>query len=180
MSTGTVWLSGATGLLGSRLTRRLRDDGHRVRRVSRRPERLPDEPGCEAAAWDGQSPDPETLRGTAAVVHLAGEPVFGGLPTKARRDRIWDSRIRSTRHLVEALSGLPDAERPSALVCASAVGYYGDRGETVLDEDSAAGEGFLATVCSEWEASRSLHSMLGRSSRRAARCTRPCPESSSM
>mgnify|MGYP001813427553 CR=1 FL=1 len=151
MTGSTLWLSGGTGLLGSRLTRRLRDDGHRIRRVSRRPDRLPDEAGCETAAWDGLSVDPESLRGTRAVVHLAGEPVFGGLPTRTRRERIWNSRIQSTQRLVEAIADLSPSDRPATLICASAVGYYGDRGEEELIETAAPGKGFLADLCVAWE-----------------------------
>ncbi len=151
MSPGPIWLSGGTGLMGSRLTQRLRAAGSTVRRVSRHPERLPDEPGCEAVGWDGRSPTPESLRAVSTVVHLAGEPVFGGVPTRARRQRIWDSRILSTRNLVGALAGLSESDRPHTLVCASAVGYYGDRGEEELAETAAPGDGFLADLCVAWE-----------------------------
>ena len=102
--------------------------------------------------WDGLEPSVESLAGAEAVVHLAGEPIFGGLPTAARRSRIERSRVESTRRLVARLASLNPTERPRTLVCASAVGFYGDRGEEILDESSAAGTGFLAEVCRDWEA----------------------------
>jgi uncharacterized protein (TIGR01777 family) len=85
-------------------------------------------------------------------VHLAGEPVFAVPFSAARRALIHDSRIRSTEDLAESLGELAPEERPRALVCASAVGYYGSRGEELLDESSAPGEGFLAQLCVAWEA----------------------------
>lgn len=89
------------------------------------------------------------LEGIDAVVHLAGEPIASGRWTAARRRRILESRTRSTRLLSEVLSRLEHP--PSVLISASAIGYYGDRGETWLDETSDPGTGFLADVCVEWE-----------------------------
>jgi hypothetical protein len=145
---GPIWVSGATGLLGGRLVPRLRRDDQALRLVSRsaRPDQRP-----EHIRWDGVRADPADLRSTSAALHLSGEPVFGGLPTAARRRRIWNSRIDSTRALVEAIGDLPADERPDTLVCASAVGFYGDRGDEFLDEQSPPGEGFLAELCTAWE-----------------------------
>ena len=161
VSEGAVWLSGGTGLLGQRLIPRLRDAGVPLRLVSRRPEGLTPAPGCEVAGWDGTSPEPERLRGCRAVIHLAGEPVFGGFPSKARLARIWDSRVLSTRALVESMAGLPETERPKTLICASAVGYYGDRGDEELAETAAPGEGLLADLCVAWEAEAQNAAELG-------------------
>ncbi|HWB72111.1 MAG TPA: TIGR01777 family oxidoreductase, partial [Egibacteraceae bacterium] len=85
-----------------------------------------------------------------AVVHLAGEPIAGRRWTRAHKRRIRDSRVLGTRLLAGTLAGL--AERPTVLVCASGMNYYGDRGDEVLTEDSPPGQGFLADVCREWEA----------------------------
>jgi len=87
-----------------------------------------------------------------AVVHLAGEPVFGGRLSEARKRRIHDSRVESARNIAQGLSELPEADRPRVFVSASAVGYYGSRGDERLDESAPPGDGFLADVCVDWEA----------------------------
>jgi uncharacterized protein (TIGR01777 family) len=148
----SVLLTGATGLIGGALAERLAASGRPVRRVTRAPDRLPPLAGGDAIGWDGVALPAEALDGVSAVVHLAGEPIFGGLPTRARRERMWRSRIDSTRALVERIAERPPGERPRALVCASAVGYYGDRGEEELREDAGPGKGFLAELCVAWEA----------------------------
>jgi uncharacterized protein (TIGR01777 family) len=84
-------------------------------------------------------------------VHLAGEPVFGPLPTAAHKQKIRASRVDSTEALVAQLASLPARQRPGCFVCASAVGYYGSRGDAQLDESAAPGDGFLAEVCVAWE-----------------------------
>jgi uncharacterized protein (TIGR01777 family) len=96
-------------------------------------------------------PSADALRGVDAVFHLAGESVAGGRWTKKKKKRIRDSRVNGTRHLVEALAQLPDAERPRSFVSASAVGFYGPRGEETLTEQSPPGDDFLSEVCVEWE-----------------------------
>lgn len=153
MSEGrSVLLTGATGLVGGRLVPVLRAAGLGVRALSRSPEKHREAmPDVELSAWDGVRPPGDALADTVAVVHLAGEPVLGGPLTAARRERIRASRIDSTRALVDALSSLPPDRRPGTLVCASAVGYYGDAGEEKLDEKAPPGEGFLAEVCRDWE-----------------------------
>jgi uncharacterized protein (TIGR01777 family) len=92
---------------------------------------------------------PKSVSGFDAVIHLAGETIVGRW-TEAKKARIRDSRILGTRHLAEALSKAP--QPPRVLISASAIGYYGDRGEEILLEDSRPGAGFLAEVCREWEA----------------------------
>ena len=146
-----ILVTGSTGLVGRRLVEALRDDGLRVGTVTRSPERARFADDVEPVRWDGVRVAPEELARSAAVVHLAGEPVFGGLFTADRRRRILESRVDSTRALVRAIGELAPDERPKVFVCASASGYYGDRGEEELDEDSPPGEGFLADVCIAWE-----------------------------
>lgn len=150
-----ITLTGATGFLGRQLTEALRGEGHELRILSRR---IPGEPGFYA--WDPPAgpPPPESLEGAGAVIHLAGEPVAQRW-TKAARERIRRSRVDGTRNLVETLSRL--AVRPEVLVSASAMGYYGSRGDEVLTEDSPAGRGFLPEVCREWEAAADAAAELG-------------------
>lgn len=146
-----ILITGATGLIGSRLVARLAADGHTVTALSRRPERararLPDL--SEAWAWRrGEVSPPLQAFACDAVVHLAGESVVGRW-TAARRVRILESRREGTRELVQAMAASPD--RPRVLLSASAVGYYGDRGEEELQESAPSGEGFLPEVCRAWE-----------------------------
>jgi len=146
-----VLLTGATGLVGRRLLRVLLREGWTVRALTRNPDAvLP--AAVELQRWDGSRIEHDVLRDAQAVVHLAGEPVFGGLPTAERRQRMRDSRIQVAQAIARGIGALPAAERPGVLVCASAVGYYGDRGEEPLDESSPPGSGFLATLCVDWEA----------------------------
>lgn len=143
----SVAISGASGLIGSALAAFLATGGHRVLRLVRRAPAAPDE-----VAWDpaAGTVDRTALEGVDAIVHLAGESLAAGRWTAARRRRILASRVDSTRLLATAAAAL---ERPPrALVSASAVGFYGDTGERVADEDSPAGAGFLAEVCAAWEA----------------------------
>lgn len=142
-----VLVSGASGLVGSELTSFLTSGGHEVVELSRRPA------GDRGIRWSPEQGQIEAdkLTGFNAVVHLAGEPVAGRWTAQKKR-RIRDSRIKGTRLLAETLAGLPEQDRPRTFVCASATGFYGDRGDEVLTEDSSPGGGFLADVCREWEA----------------------------
>jgi uncharacterized protein (TIGR01777 family) len=150
-----VLVTGATGLVGRRLVTALRRDGIAVRALTRDPaaaaRRL--DPEIARFGWDGARVPADAVAGTSGVVHLAGEPVFAGRLTQARRRRIRTSRVESTRSVVEAFGTLPASERPAVFACASAVGFYGSRGEERLDEDATPGGGFLAEVCQEWESS---------------------------
>jgi uncharacterized protein (TIGR01777 family) len=145
-----VVVTGGTGLVGRAVVEQLVAAGFPVRLVSRRPERVRPREGVTAVAWD-ELAKPEVLEGAAAVVHLAGEPIFGGLPTRARRERMWSSRIDSTRRIVDGVAALPAGRRPGALVSTSAIGFYGDGGEEELREDAPPGRGFLADLCVAWE-----------------------------
>jgi uncharacterized protein (TIGR01777 family) len=146
-----IVVSGATGLVGGRLIEALTRAGTGVRALTRKPEAASFDAPARAVGWDGLHVTPDALAGAAAVVHLAGEPIFGGLPSATRRARMRESRVESTRSVAAALAALPEAQRPQTFVCASAVGYYGDRGEQILDEGAAPGEGFLAELCVDWE-----------------------------
>ena len=149
-----VLVSGATGLVGRRLLPGLVERFAGVRTLSRSAQgasRVGDAE-VDARSWDGVDPGPRALDDVEAVVHLAGEPIFGGLPTAARLRRVRASRIDSTRRLVDRILERSAGNRPATLVCASAVGIYGDRGDETLTESAAVGTGFLAEVCRDWEA----------------------------
>jgi uncharacterized protein (TIGR01777 family) len=143
-------VTGATGLVGGRLLAPLSERFDSIRTLSRSG-RNPF-PGADARGWDGVDPGAAALDGVEAVIHLAGEPIFGGLPTESRLQRVRSSRIDSTRRLVDRMLERSPEDRPSVFVCASAVGYYGDRGDEPLDESAAGGTGYLAEVCRDWEA----------------------------
>jgi uncharacterized protein (TIGR01777 family) len=156
-----VTLTGATGLIGSKLVRALRERGDDVTVLSRSPEQARAALGVEAVAWDlaaGPAPD-EALRGRDAVVHLAGEPVAQRWNAKVK-DAIRESRVTGTRHLVDGLKAV-GAEGPRTLVSSSAVGYYGKHGDERVPESTPAGEGFLPGVCVAWEAEAEAASALG-------------------
>ena len=143
-----VAITGSTGLVGSEVVTVLSAAGHEVVRLVRRAPA----PGEKAVRWDPvrREVDAAGLEGFDAVIHLAGENVGAGRWTPARKAAIRDSRVNGTRLLCDALAGL--ARPPKTLLCASAVGYYGDRGDERLTEGSPPGTGFLAEVCREWEA----------------------------
>ena len=144
-----ITISGASGLIGRRLLRNLGASGHALTVLSRHAgTNLP--PGVGIAAWDPmQGPAPEDgVRSANAVIHLAGEPVAQRWNADVKR-RIRESRVVGTRHLVQALAKLRNP--PQTLICASAVGYYGSRGDEVLREDSAPDNSYLAEVCAAWE-----------------------------
>ena len=159
-----ILVTGATGLVGGALIPLLVGGGHEVVRLGRAA------PGAGDMHWDPERGvlDARALDGLDGVVHLAGENIAAGRWTAEKKRRIRDSRVRGTRLLAETLAGL---ERPPrVLVSASAVGFYGDRGDEELTEASPVGAGFLADVCREWEASteaaqgkgiRVVHARLG-------------------
>jgi uncharacterized protein (TIGR01777 family) len=139
-------ISGASGLIGTMLRTSLAEAGHRVTALVRRP------PGPGEIRWDptGGGLDPASLRGVDAVVHLAGENLAEGRWTEDRKRKILESRTLGTRLLAEAMARAP--EGPRTLVSASAIGYYGERGDEEMTESSPPGTGFLPEVCVAWEA----------------------------
>jgi uncharacterized protein (TIGR01777 family) len=141
-----VLVSGSGGLIGSALVPTLTNEGHPVVRLTRS-EATED----DAVRWDPLTGaiDAARLEGIDAVVHLAGENIVGRW-TPAKKARIRDSRVRGTRLLAETLAGLPAP--PSVMVSASAIGYYGDRSDELLTEESGPGSNFLSRVSQEWEA----------------------------
>ena len=144
-----VAVSGSTGLVGSALVENLVSDGYEVVRLVR-PTTRSANPGD--VRWDPATGaiDQAALEGVDAVVHLAGETISALRWTREKRRRIRESRVRGTDTLARAIAGL--SRKPSILVCAGATGYYGNRGDEVLDERSPPGQGFLAKVSTEWEA----------------------------
>ena len=142
---GRVLVTGASGLLGSALVPTLKARGYEVTRLVRG-----QASGKDEIRWDSAQPLlPEAASGFDAVVHLAGESVATRW-SAAKKTKIRESRVAGTRTLVHALAKAP--KRPRVLISASAIGFYGDRGDDVLNEKSPAGAGFLADVCREWEA----------------------------
>ena len=140
-----VLASGATGLIGSALIPELEAKGHTVRRLTRHPRREGD------IRWDLEAGTIEgDLSGADAVVHLAGESIAEGRWTEEKKRRILESRQKGTRLLAQEVAGL--SEPPSVMVSVSATGYYGDRGNELLTEESESGDLFLSEVCREWEA----------------------------
>lgn len=142
-----VVVTGSHGLIGSALVDALRADGHEVTRLVRHLPGAPDE-----ARWDpdGGTVERERLEGQDAVVHLAGVGIGDARWTPAHKAAVRESRVRGTTALAEALAGLE--RRPTVLASGSAIGYYGDRGDEELTEESSAGNGFLAEVVQAWEA----------------------------
>src|SRR5579863_63778 len=140
-----VLVSGASGLIGSAVVPALRSRGYEVTRLVRG-----GASGKGDIAWDTSRPlAPESVSGFDAVVHLAGESIVGRW-TDAKKKRVRESRAQGTRNLAEALAATP--QRPRVFISASAIGFYGDRGEETLREESSSGSGFLPEVCREWEA----------------------------
>jgi uncharacterized protein (TIGR01777 family) len=139
-----ILVSGSSGLIGAALIPALKPSGYDITCLVRGAAS-----GKEQIQWDPALPlAPESVSGFDAVVHLAGESIVGRW-TEAKKTRIRESRVHGTRRLAEALAQAP--QRPRVFISASAIGYYGDRGEETLREDSASGSGFLPEVCREWE-----------------------------
>ncbi len=142
-----IAMTGASGLLGSALTSFLTTGGHEVVAYARNPK------GSDEgrAVWDPAAGtiDASALEGVDAVIHLAGESIAGERWSYAKKARIMDSRVQGTRLLAETLAKLENP--PKTFISASAIGFYGARGDEVLTEQSGAGTGFLAEVCTAWE-----------------------------
>ena len=139
-----VAITGASGMIGGALAAALRSAGTPVCTIGRRDADFHWNPATETL-------DSGAFAGVSAVVHLAGATIAQRW-TDAHKRSIRESRVQGTKLLAGAIAQLPSAGRPAVLVCASAVGYYGSRGDEWLDESSAHGEDFLAGVCTAWEA----------------------------
>jgi hypothetical protein len=141
-----VAISGASGLVGTALSKSLRADGHRVRRLRRGGTTAGDEIGWDPDAGRIDAP---ALEGVDAVVHLAGVSIGERRWTDAQKQAILDSRVRGTATVAGAIASRE--RKPRVFVSASAVGVYGNRGDEILTEDSVPGDDFLADVCRAWE-----------------------------
>ncbi len=139
-----ILVSGVSGPIGAALLPSLRTNGCSVVRLVRGAAR-----GDDQISWDPAEPlAPQKVSGFDAVIHLAGESIFGRW-TAAKKAKIRDSRVVGTFNLSSALAQAQD--KPQVFVCGSAIGYYGNRGDEILREESAPGSGFLAEVCQDWE-----------------------------
>jgi uncharacterized protein (TIGR01777 family) len=139
-----ILVSGTSGLIGTALLPSLRTNGSSVARLVRGPAK-----NDEQISWDPSKPlNPALVSGFDAVIHLAGESIVGRW-TAAKKLKIHDSRVNGTLNLSHALANAE--EKPRVFICGSAIGYYGDRSDELLREESAPGTGFLAEVCQEWE-----------------------------
>lgn len=141
-----VAITGAGGMIGTAMRAFLTTGGHKVLPVTRKPDAYK-----QQVTWNPAEGviERDKLESLDAVIHLAGDNIASGRWSEAKKKRIRDSRVNSTRLLAETLAGLNHP--PKVVVCASAVGYYGTRGDEVLYESSQPGEGFLPDVCREWE-----------------------------
>src|SRR3954466_6535397 len=155
MSPRTVVVSGSSGLIGSALVPALEQAGHRVLRLVRREARNQSE-----IRWNPSARlfDPRLISSVDVVVNLAGESI-GKRWTASRRRRIRSSRIDGTDVLVAAID--KSGRRSVTLINASAVGYYGNRGDDLLDEKEPSGRGFLAEICRQWEAAANVAAKKG-------------------
>lgn len=140
-----IAITGSSGLIGSALTERMRAIGHEVLPVTRGNPEQPTALWDPARQWirDG------ALDGIDAVIHLAGEDIAGKRWSESRCRLLWESRVDATRLLVDHIGSL--SSRPQILISASAVGYYGNRGDEILTEQSTSGDGFLSELCQSWE-----------------------------
>ncbi|HTD22158.1 MAG TPA: TIGR01777 family oxidoreductase [Terriglobales bacterium] len=140
-----ILASGMSGTIGLALLPALASERHTIVRLKTGVARSQNE-----IAWDPGKPlNPELIGGFDAVIHLAGENIFGRW-SQAKKTRIRDSRVKGTQHVCEALAH--GENKPGVLIAGSAIGYYGNRGDETLTEESALGKGFLAETCREWEA----------------------------
>lgn len=142
-----VLVSGSTGLIGTALVRSLEASGNTVTRLARPGSNL----SLDSIPWDPAAGvlDASRIEGFDAAVHLSGENVASRRWSAEQKARIRDSRVKSTDLLANALAGLDSP--PKVLACASATGYYGDRGDEILGEEAGSGSDFLASVSAEWE-----------------------------
>lgn len=145
----TILVTGASGLIGKKLITQLLKKNYTVKTLTRKA--FETDKKVQQFIWDVelQQIDLKALEDVTAIIHLAGEPVAGKRWTKAQKEKLHNSRIDSTRLLFNSLSKI--RHTVTAIISASAVGYYGDRGNEILTEDSPIGSGFLAELCRDWE-----------------------------
>ena len=144
-----ITLTGASGFIGTALIAKLKADGHQIHLLGRK---APNDPSIKFSKWDAmgsQPADAEAVAGADAIIHLAGEPVAQRWSDDVKR-RIRESRVNGTRRLVDAIAASKD-HKPKVLIAASAIGFYGNRSDNIVDETSKPGKGFLPDVCVEWE-----------------------------
>ena len=145
-----IAIGGGSGFIGQNLARHLLENGHHVVVLDRNKSRI-SSPRLQSFIVDLLRPelfDPAWFEGVDAVINLSGKDIFA-FWTKKTKEMIWDSRIQVNRNLIDCIAKLP--QKPKVFISASAVGYYGDRGETRLIEQEGPGSGFLAEVCKAWE-----------------------------
>jgi uncharacterized protein (TIGR01777 family) len=148
----TIAVTGSRGAIGSDLVPFLTTGGHRVVRLLTGNAARPYDDGTKWLAWNPDAPlDPSTLDGVDAVIHLAGDNVAEGRWSATKKHRILVSRTAPTRRIAEAIAAVQGERRPKVFVCASAVGFYGDRGDEDLTEESPSGKGFFPEVVRAWE-----------------------------
>lgn len=146
--TKRILISGASGFIGGALIPSLESSGAEITRLSR--SKSGANTTTKTVPWDPTKPiAPESISGFDAVIHLAGESIVGRW-TASKKGKIRDSRVVATRNLAQAIAQAKD--KPKVFICSSAIGYYGDRGDELLNESSNPGTGFLPDVCREWEA----------------------------
>jgi uncharacterized protein (TIGR01777 family) len=144
-----ITLTGASGFIGTALIATLKAEGHQMHVLGRT---APNDAAVTFSKWDAmgnQPPAQEAIAGADAIIHLAGEPVAQRWNQDIKQ-RIRDSRVNGTLHLVDAIAKAGE-RKPKTLIAASAIGFYGDRGDEIVDETSKPGKGFLPEVCVEWE-----------------------------
>src|SRR5882672_11335261 len=159
-----VLISGGSGFIGSRLVASLVNDGHEVVVLSRRPETKTPPQGSRYVTWDARDAKGDwvkELSGVQGVVNLAGASIGRWPWTRQRMAELLSSRLSATAALVRALERTPVERRPSVLVSASGIDYYGDRGEEVITEESHPGDSFLASLSQQWEAEAQKAEPLG-------------------
>ena len=148
-----ILVTGASGFIGRPLCTHLQKMGHTLRILSRSPDAMEASfPAAKVMEWEPltETPPVSFIEGVSAVIHLAGESVAGSWKAPGKKQAIRESRVLGTRHLVQAFEEA--TLKPELFISASAIGYYGDRGEDQLEESEGPGNDFLASVCSEWEA----------------------------
>ena len=145
-----VFITGATGFIGWELTARLRGTGHQVTAWVRNENKARGLLGPEVGLVSTPADLPKAIAKADAVINLAGEPVSAGRWTEGRKQAILESRVKLTSAIASAIAQSPS--RPAVFISASAVGYYGDRGDEIVEDDASPGNDFLATVCRNWEA----------------------------